>query len=157
MRRSSGGGSSTALRRLGRHDDYFVGLPPGDDDGFLDGVPPEDVPPLAELLLHCPAIEVCRLESLGERLCRPGCDDDRAWSVVDEVHRRAVEHVASGGSLAELRSRLGGLRRATWRWSRPLPPGPGDGPTSVPARWGGTTDAAPTDPRWLVDGLFPGT
>jgi hypothetical protein len=135
--------------------DRFEGTLPPDDGGDWLGVPEEDRPALAEILLHCLAIEVVRRESLGERLCRPACDDPRVAGVVDEVHRRAVGHVECGGSLADLRVRLDRLRRATWRWSRPLPPGPEDGPASPPPREGGTPDEAPTDPRWLVGELFP--
>jgi hypothetical protein len=135
--------------------DRFTAIVPPDDGGDFLGVPEEDRSALAEILLHCLAIEACRLESRGERLRRPACDDDRIAAVVDEVHARAVEHVASGGSLAELRSRLKGLRKATWGWSRPLPLGPGDGPVSLPRGDGDRPDEAPTDPSWLIRGLFP--
>jgi hypothetical protein len=154
MRRSSGGGSSTVLRRLGRHADFLGSLPPDDGDGLLDGVPPEDRAALAELILHAMAIECSRLESLGV-LSWPSGDDERIARVAAEVHARAVRHVDLGGSLDELQDRLDGLRRVTWRWARPLPPGPGDDPDDIPVRRGGTPDGAPTDQRWLVDGLFP--
>jgi hypothetical protein len=145
------------LRRLTVHDDFLGSLPPGDDDDdpSWQGVPPEHRPALAELLLHCLAVEVCRLESLGERLCVPACDDPRVAATVAEVRRKAVEHVAGGGTLAELRSRLKGLRKATWRWSRPLPLGPGDKPAEGYVREGGVPDEAPEAADWVVARLFP--
>jgi hypothetical protein len=144
------------LLRLGRHDDYFGGDGGGDDEWW--GVPEEDRPAMAELVLASMAVECSRLQSLGERLTYP-VDDPRVLAVADEVHRRAADHVAAGGSLAELRSRLDELRRATFRWARPLPPGPDDEdePDSIPAREGGTPDEPPTDPDWVIAGLFDAT
>jgi hypothetical protein len=142
-------------------DEFEAGLPPA--DSWAD-MPPGEAAAWAELLMTAMALEASRLASLGERLPEPAGADPRIDAVLREVYERASEFIDGGGTLAELQDRLDKLKRCSFKWAKPLPPGPDDYEAMladenidihVPAVHGGEVEEAPADPSWLVRGLFP--
>jgi hypothetical protein len=125
MRRSSGGGGSTALRRLSRHADYFGSLPPspGDDDRW-DDIPPEHRAALAEYVLHSLGVYICRAEEASGDRYWDAADCPGVDRVVDEAFDRGrIAIVAEGGAgIARLAAEFWAEIEADWPARLPHPP-----------------------------------